>query len=96
MFTGKKRVALTTLLHLKHLSGRTSGEGIPTDTNYLGISKILGMNLFLHLACVDAHFPFILCHWLKFNDTINQSKQSIIPANTNVATRMNSCATLPD
>ena len=41
-------MTITEQLNLKHLPGGAGGKGIATRANYLGISVILGVNLFLH------------------------------------------------
>lgn len=69
---------------------------MPTGTNYLGIGKILRMNLFLHLACVDAHFPFILCCRLEFDNALAQRKKSVIPSDPDVIAWINVRAALAD
>ena len=46
---GEERMALTAQFNLQYLPGGTSGKGIATSTDYLGIGIILGMNLILHL-----------------------------------------------
>jgi hypothetical protein len=48
LLPGEKWMTLTTKLNLHRLPGGANGKGIATGTNYLGIGKILGMNLRLH------------------------------------------------
>ncbi len=47
--SGEKWMTLAAQFHLEQLLGRTGGEGITTGADYLGIGKVLGMNLFFHI-----------------------------------------------
>ena len=49
-FPGIKRVTLAAYLNLQLFPGRSGSKGIATSANHLGISKILGMNLVLHIV----------------------------------------------
>ena len=91
-------MALTAQLNLEELPGRAGSKGITAGTNNLGIGKILGMNLILHnqLAGVNANLPSILAGRLKFNNTINQSKEGKILTNTDIIARVNARAPLPN
>ena len=49
-FPGIKRVTLTAYLNLQLFPGGSGGKRIATSANHRGISKILGMNLVLHIV----------------------------------------------
>lgn len=48
------------------------------------------------LARVDADLSPIISGRLVLNDTVNESKEGIVPANTNIITGVNPCTALPN
>jgi len=97
LLTSEERVALAAQLHLYLLLGRAKREGIATRAGRLRIGIISRMNVFFHdithvlqaLACVDADLPSIIGGRFVFNDTINEGKEGIVPANANIIAGMN-------
>ena len=97
LLSGKKWMALVAQLYLYLLLGGADGKGITTGTGRFRIFVIIGVNLIFHdilyatpvLTGVYAGFPPVISRWLVLNDAIDQGKEGIIPANTDIVTRMN-------
>jgi hypothetical protein len=49
-FAGEEGMAITADFNLEFLLGGAGGELIAAGTDYLGVSKVFGMNLFFHIV----------------------------------------------
>jgi len=97
LLSGEERMALIAQLYLYLLLGGADSEGIATGTGRLSILIIIGVNLIFHgilyatpaLTGVYTGFPPVIPRRLVLDDAIDQGKEGVVPAHTNVVTGMN-------
>lgn len=109
LLTGEKGVAPAADFDLQCGLSCADGEGVAAGTNNLSLIIVLGMYLLFHSttstpACagagpvlnrIDADLPLILVRPTEFDQPIGKGKDSVIPAQANVVSRVNPCAPLP-
>ena len=91
-------MALTAKLDSDFLLGRADCKSVAAGTNHFRFREVLGMYLFFHVSLfsVNADFSPVIAIRFVFHDTVNQRKDSIVFAETNVNAGMNPGTALTD